>query len=281
MVSRVGQMSAASSHSESRSIKILAHRSRVLSRPSGDFVSVVIISSSSVSGDSGTVDALVAMQSFFNVDSIVITRRLVKVRKNYFIPPEYELHVPLPGEHPYDAFPCGFSLLTDVLEAGLRFPLHPVIEACLEWWRISPSHIAPNSWRYLVAFLWECYGSGIVATRELFMACFRLSRGQAEYYLVAHNGFRVSGAPSNDKGRKSHFFFISYRRGWSFPTEWTSRMVNSSVPVLSIDETELVEILREILSISRGVKDINQAWLVEASLNLAPRGMFFPLLYYA
>ncbi|RWW44395.1 hypothetical protein BHE74_00049847 [Ensete ventricosum] len=44
------------------------------------------------------------------------TRRLVEVRKNYFIPPEYELHVPLPGERPYDAFPCGFSLSTDTLE---------------------------------------------------------------------------------------------------------------------------------------------------------------------
>ncbi|RRT32858.1 hypothetical protein B296_00043420, partial [Ensete ventricosum] len=32
----------------------------------------------------------------------------------------------------------------------MRFPLHPVIEVCLEGWQISPSQMMPNSWRYLV-----------------------------------------------------------------------------------------------------------------------------------
>ncbi|RWW41943.1 hypothetical protein BHE74_00052536 [Ensete ventricosum] len=132
MVFRAGRMSSTSSHSKSRSIEISAHRSRVLSRPSRDSVSVVVVPSSSALGDSTTSDALVAMLSFFNVDSTVTTRWLVKVRKNYFTPPEYELHVPLSGEHPYDAFLCGFGLSTNALEAGLRFSLHPVIKVCLE-----------------------------------------------------------------------------------------------------------------------------------------------------
>ncbi|RZR99254.1 hypothetical protein BHM03_00028768 [Ensete ventricosum] len=72
------------------------------------------------------------MRSYFNVDSTVTIRRLVEVRKNYFVPPKYKLHAPLSGERPYDTFLSGFSLSTDALEAGLRFPLHPVIEACLE-----------------------------------------------------------------------------------------------------------------------------------------------------
>ncbi|RRT72470.1 hypothetical protein B296_00005436 [Ensete ventricosum] len=144
-VSRAGRMSSASSHSGSRSVELSTHRSRVLSRLFGDSVSVAVVPSSSALGDSGIVDASAAMRSFFNVDSIVTTRRLVEVRKNYFIPPEYELHVPLSGERPYNAFPCGFGLLTDAHEAGLRFSLRPVIEACLEQWRIAPSQMAPNS----------------------------------------------------------------------------------------------------------------------------------------
>ncbi|RRT40312.1 hypothetical protein B296_00058602 [Ensete ventricosum] len=60
------------------------------------------------------------MWSNFDVDSIVTTHWLVGVRKNYFIPPEYELHAPLSGEHPYDAFSSGFSLSIDALEVGLR-----------------------------------------------------------------------------------------------------------------------------------------------------------------
>ncbi|RZR90846.1 hypothetical protein BHM03_00018850 [Ensete ventricosum] len=43
MVSRAGRMSFTSSHSESRSVKISAHRSKVLSRPSGDSVSMAIV----------------------------------------------------------------------------------------------------------------------------------------------------------------------------------------------------------------------------------------------
>ncbi|RZS17039.1 hypothetical protein BHM03_00049144 [Ensete ventricosum] len=152
---------------------------------------MAIVPSTSALGDSGTADTLVAMRYFFNVDSTVTTRRLVEVMKNYFIPSEYELHVPLLGERPYDIFSCDFGLSIDALEAGLRFPLHPVIEACLEQWRISPSQMAPNSWRFLA--------------------------------------------------------------------EWTSRTVSSSVPALSADEIELVEILRGILSVLRGVKDMNEA----------------------
>ncbi|RWW40731.1 hypothetical protein BHE74_00053821 [Ensete ventricosum] len=140
-VSRAGQMSSASSHSKSRSVEISACRSRALSRPSGDSrsIALVYVSGGAALIDSGTADALAAMRSNFDVDSTVTTRRLVEVRKNYFIPSEYELHAPLPGERPYDAFSSGLSLSTDALEAGLRFPLHPVVEACLEGWQISPS----------------------------------------------------------------------------------------------------------------------------------------------
>ncbi|RZS25349.1 hypothetical protein BHM03_00058538 [Ensete ventricosum] len=87
----------------------------------------------------------------------------------------------------------------DALEAGLRFPLHPIIEECIRWWRISPSQVAPNSWRYLVVFLGECRGAEIIPTRDLFMACFRLCKSRGGYYFTACVSFRVSGAPSNNK----------------------------------------------------------------------------------
>ncbi|RRT32725.1 hypothetical protein B296_00056750 [Ensete ventricosum] len=99
----------------------------------------------------------------------------------------------------------------DALEAGLRFPLHPLIEDCLKWWRISPSQITLNSWRYLVVFLGECRGAGIIPTRDLFMTCFRLYKNRGGYYLIARVDFRVSGAPSNNKGWKPHYLFVSDR----------------------------------------------------------------------
>ncbi|RWW63078.1 hypothetical protein BHE74_00029785 [Ensete ventricosum] len=35
--------------------------------------------------------------------------------------------------------PRMLTISIDALEAGLRFPLHPVIGECLGWWRISPA----------------------------------------------------------------------------------------------------------------------------------------------
>ncbi|RZR96743.1 hypothetical protein BHM03_00025797 [Ensete ventricosum] len=134
--SQRGWMSSASSHSESHSVAISTRRSRVLDHPSRDSRSIIALSSSegAAPADSGAAEALAVMQSCFNVDSTITTRLLVEVTKHYYIPLEYELHVPLLGEHPHDAFSSGFSLSTDALEAGLRFSLHPVIEACLEGW---------------------------------------------------------------------------------------------------------------------------------------------------
>ncbi|RWW80068.1 hypothetical protein BHE74_00011605, partial [Ensete ventricosum] len=43
-----------------------------------------------------------------------------------------------------------------------------------------------------------------------------------------------------------------------FPTEWTSRTVSSFILALSANEIEPIEILRGILSVSRGLKDMNE-----------------------
>ncbi|THU43910.1 hypothetical protein C4D60_Mb02t01830 [Musa balbisiana] len=70
---------------------------------------------------------------------------------------------------------------------------------CLHKWGILPSQMAPNSWRYLVAFVGECRGARIESTRTLFLAYFRLCKGKGRYYMTAHNGFKISGTPSNNK----------------------------------------------------------------------------------
>ncbi|RRT33555.1 hypothetical protein B296_00047894 [Ensete ventricosum] len=92
-------------------------------------------------------------------------------------------------------------IMVDALEVDLRFPLHPLIEECLRWWRMSLGQVAPNSWRYLVVFLGEHRGAGIIPTRDLFMACFRLCKSRGDYYLTARVDFRVTGVPSNNKDR--------------------------------------------------------------------------------
>ncbi|URE17424.1 Putative gypsy type transposon [Musa troglodytarum] len=123
-----------------------------------------------------------------------------------------------------DPVPKGFATTADALEAGLRLPLHPVIVACISLWRISPSQITPNSWRYLVVFLGECHYANIAPTRNLFLSCFRLFKGSGGYFLAARPGFRVSGAPTNNKGWKRRFFFVQCQGDWGPSTTLLGRV---------------------------------------------------------
>ncbi|RZS25564.1 hypothetical protein BHM03_00058785, partial [Ensete ventricosum] len=194
---------------------------------------------------------------------------LAVIREWYDIPAEYGLHVPQPGQRPYSLDAPGMCISVDALEAGLRFPLHPLIEECLRWWRISPSQVAPNSWRNLVVFLGECRGADIIPTRDLFMACFRLCKSRGNYYLTVRVGFRVSGAPSNNKGWKSRYLYVS-GLVWGFRLNWLAHRL-ATPPYLSEEETILVSRLKGILSSSRAIKEIAELWLVEASLGPASR----------
>ncbi|RWW38134.1 hypothetical protein BHE74_00056650 [Ensete ventricosum] len=139
-----------------------------------------VSSSGASSGPPSPIDARVlrdleVMKLDYDLDMVVTEGSLAVIRERYSIPVEYELHVPQPEQRPYSLDALGMCISVDALKAGLWFPLHPLIEEYLRWWRISPSQVSPNSWRYLVVFLGECRGAGIIPTRDLFMALgFRL-----------------------------------------------------------------------------------------------------------
>ena len=120
-----------------------------------------------------------------DLDSTVSESLLSRLWDLYGILEEFVLLAPEPGQRAYDPSPRGFALTIEAFEAGLRLPLHPRITSCISWWRISLSQMAPNSWRYLVAFLGKCHYSNITPTRSLFLSCFRLSKGSGGYYLSA------------------------------------------------------------------------------------------------
>ncbi|RZS04644.1 hypothetical protein BHM03_00035004, partial [Ensete ventricosum] len=180
--------------------------------------------------DSRVVRDLEVMKADHDLDTAVTEGSLAVIRERYSFPAEYGLHVPEPRQRPFSSDAPDMCISVDALEAGVRFPLHPLIEECLKWWRISPNQVAPNSWRYLVVFLGECRGAGIISTRDLFMACFRLCKNQGGYYLTARVSFRVSGAPSNNKGWKSRYLFVS-GPVWGFRLDWSAHPIDNA-PVL-------------------------------------------------
>ena len=226
------------------------------------------------SSDEKAARALEALMWPHDHDSTVGESSLGLLRDCYGIPEEFVLHAPEPR--------CfrGFALTLDAFEAGLRLPLHPVIVSCISWWRISPSQMAPNSWRYLVAFLGECHYAHITPTRALFLSCFRLTKGSGGYYLSARAGFRVSGAPSSNKGWKERFFFVSRPGDWGFGIRWGARVIDNTIPVLDDEGRRELQRLREILPASRAIRNMSERWLAEAGLSPVPLGMLPGVVFF-
>ncbi|RZS10192.1 hypothetical protein BHM03_00041376, partial [Ensete ventricosum] len=88
--------------------------------------------------------------------------------------------------------------------------------------------------------------------------------------LTARVGFRVSGAPSNNKGWKSRYLFVS-GPVWGFRLDWLAHPIGNASPYLSEEEFVLVGRLKGILSSLCAIKEMTELWLVEAGLNPASR----------
>ncbi|RRT36568.1 hypothetical protein B296_00022027 [Ensete ventricosum] len=129
--------------------------------------------------DARVLRDLEVMKADHDLDTEVTEGSLAVIRGRYSIPAEYGLHASRPGQRPYSSDAPDMCITVDALEADLRFPLHPLIEECLRWWRISPSQVACNSWRYFWAsvegpglsrlgtYLWRIFASARVGAATI------------------------------------------------------------------------------------------------------------------
>ncbi|RZS28148.1 hypothetical protein BHM03_00061709, partial [Ensete ventricosum] len=89
----------------------------------------------------------------------------------------------------------------------------------------------------------------------------------------------ISGAPSNNKGWKSRYLFVS-GPVWGFRLDWSAHPIGNASLYLSEEETVLVGRLKGILSSSRAIKEMTELWLVEVGLSPDSRGTII-LLYFS
>ncbi|RZS26808.1 hypothetical protein BHM03_00060209 [Ensete ventricosum] len=196
------------------------------------------------------------MKSDYDLDTTVTEGSLAVIRERYSIPVEYGLHVSQSGQRPYSLDAPSMCISVDALEAGLRFPLHPLIEECL---RVVEDLSQPGS-AQLVALPCHLFGrvlrgrdypnSGLV--HDL------LSPLQESRWLLRHRPGRFSI--------------------WGFRLDWLAHSIGNASPFLSEEETVLVDRLKGILSSSRAIKEMAELWLVEAGLSSASRGTI--ILFY-
>ncbi|RWW22573.1 hypothetical protein GW17_00013224 [Ensete ventricosum] len=77
--------------------------------------------------DEKSSKALEVMLKEHDEDSIITKSSLPKIRATYRILGDFYIHIHGVGQHPFDPFLNGFNLSVDALEAGVRFPLHPLV----------------------------------------------------------------------------------------------------------------------------------------------------------
>ncbi|RRT41132.1 hypothetical protein B296_00025781 [Ensete ventricosum] len=93
---------------------------------------------------------------------------------------------------------------------------------------------------------------------------------------MARIGFKVNDAPTNNKGWKARYFFIS-GPSWGFRVDWSIHPISNVPPLLSEEESIMVNRLRGILPLSRAILDMTEKWLVEAGLSPTSLGHHYQM----
>ncbi|GFS43542.1 hypothetical protein Acr_00g0085660 [Actinidia rufa] len=154
-------------------------------------------------------------------------------KDTYSFPPGVRIRLPDEGETITSTRPSEVAFYEAAFPAGLCFPLHPTIRLILQFYNICPTQFVPNAWRSIACSmaLWRVYKYTISLSefRNLFSLNSNPKSNQGWLYFKARNkNVLLGGYPSNVKGWKSKFFFVSGDE-WEIP-KGTSREGTPRVP---------------------------------------------------
>ncbi|MQL92873.1 hypothetical protein Taro_025494 [Colocasia esculenta] len=115
----------------------------------------------------------------------------------------------------------GFCLYSESIRVVFRYPLHPFLLHLLLYLEVTPSQLAPNSWRSAIGFLVTCALAKVSPSILLFFYCFSIKVLGDWLYISARSGRHFLGRlPSSIHHLKRSFCFTHSPRGWDFPTTW-------------------------------------------------------------
>ncbi|GFZ04454.1 hypothetical protein Acr_17g0000260 [Actinidia rufa] len=153
--------------------------------------------------------------------NIMTIEELNALRETYSFPPEVRARLPDEGETITSTRPGEVAFYEAAFPAGLRFPLHNTIRLILQFYNICPAQLVPNAWRSITCSmaLWRVYKYSLSLSefRSLFSLSCNPKPDQGWLYFKARNKkVLLGGYPSNVKGWKSKFFFVSGDE-WEIP----------------------------------------------------------------
>ncbi|GFY86001.1 hypothetical protein Acr_04g0007390 [Actinidia rufa] len=147
--------------------------------------------------------------------NIMTLEELDALRDTYSFPSGVQIRLPDEGETITSSTrPGEVAFYEAAFPAGLRFLLHNTITLILQFYNICPAQLVPNTWRSNACSmaLWRVYKYSISLSkfRNLFSLNCNPKSDQGWLYFKARNKkVLLGGYPSNVKGWKSKFFFVS------------------------------------------------------------------------
>ncbi|VFQ59838.1 unnamed protein product [Cuscuta campestris] len=144
----------------------------------------------------------------------------------------------------------GFHTIS--LDAGIVFPLRPLLIEVCHAFGILPGQITPNAHRYLHSFVNICTHLKIFPSLRLFLFCFEVLPGGAGcegfVFFKARTGRKfISEVPQSNRGWKEKFVFIEFPPFFTplAGLKWNDHLLDQeyAAPASSLDLEANLEIL--------------------------------------
>lgn len=139
---------------------------------------------------------------------------LDRLRESCSFPVGIQARIPGKGETILSAGSGEAAFYEAAFHAGLRFPMHPFIRRMLNFYGICSAQLSPNAWRNIISVLVIWRFSRHHLSLNEFRCLYTLLKGpgleSGWLFFKARPGRSIlKGAPSNVKGWKTRFFFVS------------------------------------------------------------------------
>ncbi|KAG8370285.1 hypothetical protein BUALT_Bualt14G0101100 [Buddleja alternifolia] len=163
-------------------------------------------------------------------ESIITVDDLAEIRKEFYIPLDFELIAPKPGQYMFDSPPDCRAFHLTVLEAGVRFPLSGPLVDILTHLDLCPTQLLPNSYRQILAFIIIMRFFDVDSSWKHFLTLYSLisspqSSGNSFpfFYLSPRPSCKfLTNLPNSLGDWKESFIFIKSppELPWQVPYEW-------------------------------------------------------------
>ena len=197
----------------------------------------------SVSGSSGTVGPDDSWSARSYLSKVVAVEDLDKYRTKYQIPEDVVLRIPESDEVACSSRYGDVAFYDADFNAGVRFPLQPLMRELLDRLNLAPGQLAPNAWRTVVGsmVMWKVLSGGKDdLTVDELLFCYKpvqipASKGFWSLNMRQRGLKLIVGTPSSNKEWKDDYvfvcgenweglvsekddYFIRVRRKWGVPS---------------------------------------------------------------